>query len=158
MLGRPSQPNPYLRGDLSITYGERIVTVTGRPVELTPTEYSVLLELSVNAGIVLTHEQLLRRDWGVGNSSDSGLVRTIVNKLSRNIGDAGRNLRYIFTVPRVGYCMARAKTRGEADPSEESVTDCDSFKPEQASIPTLTHRRLKVDGKYTCKSVGKGSQ
>ncbi len=107
-LGRLSQPDPYLLGDLSIDYGERQATVAGRPVELTATEYAVLYELSVNAGLVLTHDQLLRRVWGMGHSTDSGLVRTIINRLRRKLGDDADDPSYIFAVPRVGYRMARA--------------------------------------------------
>ena len=39
---------PYVLGDLTIDYAERRVTVAGRPVELTATEYELLCELSVN--------------------------------------------------------------------------------------------------------------
>ena len=55
---------PYLLGDLTINYAERRVTVAVRPVQLTATEYKLLFELSVNAGRVLTHDQLLRRVGG----------------------------------------------------------------------------------------------
>ena len=36
------------------------------------TEYQLLFELSVNAGLVLTHDQLLRRVWGSGRQGDRG--------------------------------------------------------------------------------------
>ena len=55
---------PYVLGDLTIDYAERRVTVAGQPVQLTAAEYKFLFELSVNAGQVLTHDQLLRRVWG----------------------------------------------------------------------------------------------
>ncbi len=106
-LGRLSQPDSYQFGDLSIDYGERRATVSGRPVELTATEFAVLYELSVNAGFVLTHDQLLRRVWGVGHRDDTGLVRTIINRLRRKMGDNADEPAYIFTVPRVGYRMAK---------------------------------------------------
>lgn len=61
----PSQPpEPYVRADLRIDYAERRVTLAGRPVELRAKEYQLLYELSVNAGRVLTHDELLRRIWG----------------------------------------------------------------------------------------------
>ena len=52
---------PYVLGDLTVNYAERRVTVAGRPVRLTATEYKLLFELSINAGRVLTHDQLLGR-------------------------------------------------------------------------------------------------
>ena len=57
---------PYVLGDLTVNYAERRVTVAGRPVRLTATEYKLLFELSINAGRVLTHDQLLGRVWGPG--------------------------------------------------------------------------------------------
>lgn len=106
-LGRFSQPAPFILKDLSIEYGERRAALAGREVELTATEYAVLVDLSMNAGLVLTHDQLLRRVWGLGNSGDSGLVRTIVNRLRRKLGDDANDPGYIFTVPRVGYRMPK---------------------------------------------------
>ena len=61
---------PYVLGDLTIDYDERRVTVAGRPMELTATEYELLCELSVNGGRVVTYDQLLRRVWGQTNSRD----------------------------------------------------------------------------------------
>ena len=46
-------------GDLKIDSAERRVTVAGRAVRLTATEYKLLLELSANAGRVLTYDRLL---------------------------------------------------------------------------------------------------
>ena len=109
-IGQPGHPDPYEHGDVTIDFGERQLTVAGSPVELTATEYAVLNVLSANAGLVVTYEQLLRRVWGVGYSRDSGLVRTIVNRLRRKLGDDANAPRYIFTLPRTGYRMAKAGT------------------------------------------------
>ena len=45
--GQPSEP--FVLGDLTIDYAERGVSVAGRRVRLTPIEYDLLLELSINA-------------------------------------------------------------------------------------------------------------
>ncbi len=110
-----SQPDPYLLGDLSIDYRERRATVAGRPVDLTATEYAVLYELSINAGLVLTHDHMLRRVWGVSNSGDTGLIRTIVYRLRRKLDDDADDPAYIITVPRVGYRMAKPMTPEPTD-------------------------------------------
>ena len=98
---------PYALGDLTINYAERRVTVAGCPVQLTATEYKLLFELSVNAGQVLTQDQLLRRIWGPDYSGDSRLLRSFVKKLRRKLNDDANSPRYIFTEPRVGYRMAK---------------------------------------------------
>ena len=43
-------PEPFVLGDLVIDYAERRASVAGRAIHLTPTEYELLFELSVNAG------------------------------------------------------------------------------------------------------------
>ena len=98
---------PYLLGDLIINYAERLVTVAGRSVHLSATEYKLLFELSVNAGRVLTHDQLLRRVWDQDNFEGSQLLRTYVTYLRTKLGDDAKSPTYIFTEPRVGYRMAK---------------------------------------------------
>ena len=98
---------PYALGDLTINYAERRVTVAGCPVQLTATEYKLLFELSINAGRVLTHDQLLGRVWGRDYSGDSLLLRSFVKKLRGKLKDDAKSPRYIFTEPRVGYRMVK---------------------------------------------------
>ncbi len=82
------------------------MTVAGRPVRLTATEYRLLQELSNNAGRVLTQERLLRRVWGFEYSENPKLLQAFVKTLRRKLGDDARSPTYIFTEPRVGYRMA----------------------------------------------------
>ncbi len=103
-------PDPYLLGDLSIDYAERRVTLAGRPVPLTATEYGMLAELSAHAGRVLTHQHLLDRVWGGKSDGDVRPMRTIVSKLRRKLGEDADQPRYIFTEPRVGFRMPRGRT------------------------------------------------
>lgn len=97
----------YRCEELTINYAERGVTVAGRPVKLTATEYKLLYELSVHAGRVLTHDHLLQRVWGRNYSEDRRLIRTVVKSIRRKLGDSAQSPAYIFTEPRVGYRMAR---------------------------------------------------
>ena len=60
-----SEPTePYVLGDLTIEYVERRVTLSGRQVPRAAMEYRMLVELSANAGRVLTYDHLLERVWG----------------------------------------------------------------------------------------------
>ena len=106
-LAQPSEP--YVRGDLTVDYPRRRVTVAGNPVELTDIEYRMLVELSVNAGRALTHEHLLQRVWGPDKGEDSGPVRNIVKSLRRKLGEDASNPVFIFAVPRVGYRMEQGE-------------------------------------------------
>ncbi len=98
---------PYAVGRLSIDYAERLVAVSGEPLDLTATEYAVLYELAVHAPRVLTHSVLLQRVWGPERVGEPWLVRDVVKRLRRKMGDDANNPTFIFTEPRVGYRMDR---------------------------------------------------
>lgn len=100
-------PTGFELGELTIDVNARLVEVGGRMVDLTPIEFGVLVELSSNAGIVLTHDQLLQRVWGPANAGDARPLRTVIKNLRRHLGDQARNAKYIQTVPHVGYRMRR---------------------------------------------------
>ena len=100
---------PYAYGGLTIDYVERSVTLAGRPVRLTAREYSLLFELSINAGRVLTHDQLLRRVWDPGKPGDIRGLRTLMRRLRQKLGEDASNPTYIFAEPRVGYRMAKGR-------------------------------------------------
>ena len=100
---------PYDTGGLTIDYAQRRVTLAGRPVELTATEYALLYELSVHAGRVLTHDVLLQRVWGPERTGEPWQVREVVKRLRRKLGDNAQSPTYIFTEPRVGYRMAKGE-------------------------------------------------
>ncbi len=86
-MAQPSKP--YVRGDLTIDYPQRRVTMAGRPVTFAVIEYRTLVELSINGSRALIHEHLLQRVWRPGNPEDSGPVRNIVKRLRRKlVGDA----------------------------------------------------------------------
>ena len=70
---------------------------------MTPTEYELLRILVVNAGKVLTHNQLLRQIWGVGYLADAHLLRVTISNLRRKIEPDPARPRFIITEPGVGY-------------------------------------------------------
>ena len=102
-----AEPEPFVLGDLAIHYDERRVTVAGRPVEFTATEFALLRALSLNAGRVLTYDALLRQVWGDRDTADTDLVRVFIQKLRRKLGDDPKAPAYIFNHRGVGYRMAR---------------------------------------------------
>ena len=106
-LRRAWKPEPYRVGDLVIDREERRVTLAGRKLKLSATEYDLLSELATNAGRVVTYDDLLRRVWRSRNKGDTRVVHAFVRRLRRKLDDGADNPAYIFTEPRVGYRMPR---------------------------------------------------
>ncbi len=104
---RMAPSEPYVKGELTIDYVQRLVSVAGEPVRLTAIEYDFLRELSVHAGRVLTHQHLLQRVWGKTEPGAPRTIRTHLMRLRRKLGEDADNPRYIFAEPRVGYRMER---------------------------------------------------
>ncbi len=106
-LRRVAGPEPFVLGELAIRYDRRHVSVAGEQVQLTPTEYELLRVLSVNAGRVVTHESLLRQAWRGGDQRppDPKLVRAVIKRLRRKLGDDAANPEYVRNERGVGYFM-----------------------------------------------------
>ena len=99
-------PGPFRLGDLAVDHERRRVTLAGRRVDLTATEYELLRALSVDAGGVSTADTLLRRVWGARRAGDPNLLRAFVKRLRRKLGDDAGRPAYIFTERGVGYRLA----------------------------------------------------
>ena len=102
-------PEPYRVGDLVIDYDERRVELGGRQLYLTVTEFNILEVLSTQAGRAVSHDQLLKKVWQSRNSGDVRVVRAMVKKLRRKLGEEAGNLKYIHTESRIGYRMPRPR-------------------------------------------------
>ncbi|MFC4853224.1 response regulator [Actinophytocola glycyrrhizae] len=90
-------------GDLIVDRTALVVTKSGEPVSLTPTELRLLLELSSSPGRVLSRQQLLESVWDHGYLGDSRLVDACVQRLRAKIEDDPASPRYVQTVRGFGY-------------------------------------------------------
>ena len=104
-LDRVESSEAFHLNTLMVDFTQRRVLVDAQSVHLTPIEYEMLRLLSLNAGRVVTHEQLLRRVWRVTRNGDPQVVRTHMRRLRRKLGDDASNPVFIFTEPRMGYRM-----------------------------------------------------
>ena len=89
--------------DLDIDVPGFRVTQSGHPVDLTATEFRLLLELVRSAERVVTREELLEKVWGYDYLGDSRLVDMAVKRLRDKLADDARNPRYITTIRGAGY-------------------------------------------------------
>src|SRR4029079_14621246 len=97
-------------GDISMDVPGRVVTVSGKPVELTGIEFDVLVALVRRAGRVVARDALLseagRGDVIVGERT----VDVHVSHLRQKLRDDPRSPRLIKTVRGVGYVLAKEKS------------------------------------------------
>ncbi|HSD21700.1 MAG TPA: response regulator [Anaeromyxobacter sp.] len=98
----PEQPSVLDAGPLRIDLPRREVTVDGREVRLTPTEFRLLALLARHAGKVLTHRQILREVWGP-NATEAHYVRVHMAELRKKIEADPARPRLLVTEPGVGY-------------------------------------------------------
>ena len=98
----PVQPS-FTCDDIEVNFVERRVTAAGKEVKLTPTEYSLLQELVLSAGKVITHTYLLNKVWGIEYRGEREYLHVFIRRLRKELEPDPENPRYIITVPRVGY-------------------------------------------------------
>jgi two-component system KDP operon response regulator KdpE len=102
----------FRTGALAIDRERRMVAIDDRPVQLTPTEYSLLTALAADIGRVLTDRTLLQRVWGPEYGSESHYLHVYMARLRKKLErDPGRP-EYLLTEPGVGY---RLVENGPAD-------------------------------------------
>ena len=91
--------------DMEIDYDKRLVTVEGKEVKLTQTEYNIVALLSEYAGKVMTYAAIIREIWG---STDDGSIKKLqVNmaNIRKKMGFQPGEGRYIVNELGVGYRM-----------------------------------------------------
>lgn len=98
--------NVILSGELIIDTASRQVTLQGKQVHLTPTEYELLYYLAKNGGKVITHRELLQAVWGPEYGDEREYLRVFVSQLRRKVEDDPLRPSYILTEPGVGYRFA----------------------------------------------------
>jgi two-component system KDP operon response regulator KdpE len=103
-------------GQIQIDQQKRQVRVRGEEVDLTPTEYQLLLNLTERAGKVVEHEQLLRAVWGQEYTKDNDYLKVYIWHLRRKIEIDPRNPTLLLTEWGVGYRLVPS----EEIPAEQS--------------------------------------
>jgi two-component system KDP operon response regulator KdpE len=89
--------------DLTIDLERRRVVQGGRDVHLTPTEYSLLELLAVNAGKPVFTDHIIARVWRDSPGTTTDTVRVHMSALRKKIEPDTSSPRYIVTEPWVGY-------------------------------------------------------
>lgn len=92
--------------DLWIDRKKMSLYQNGSKIELTKTEYELLVKLLEREGAVLSREDLLAEVWGTSFLGGSNIVDVHIKSLRKKLGDRAVNSKYIATVRGVGYRLA----------------------------------------------------
>lgn len=97
----------FVSDELQINFAERLVTVDGKAINLSPTEYDLLRELAQNVGKVLTHQMLLSRVWGAEYGNETEYLRVYVGRLRSKIEADPKKPKHILTKTGIGYHLQK---------------------------------------------------
>lgn len=107
---------PYRNGNLVVDFEANLAYVDGQPLELTRSEWALLVELASSPGKLLPHDHLLSRAWGPEYEGDVPYLRVWMSRLRRKLGIPASD-GIIRTVPGIGYILA------EPDPATADTGD-----------------------------------
>jgi two-component system KDP operon response regulator KdpE len=95
---------PMVRTEhFTVDLAARQVTVDGRTVRLTPTEWALLCELVRAPGRLVGQRQLLQAVWGPAYEKETNYLRVYMAQLRRKLEPEPASPRYLHTEPGMGY-------------------------------------------------------
>jgi DNA-binding response OmpR family regulator len=97
-------------GDLEIDFSRHMVMLKGNPVDLTSCEYKILIYLALNAGRIITPNQLLEKVWGEEYFGDFRVLQVNICRLRRKLKDNAKHPNYIQTKPGIGYTIMKTES------------------------------------------------
>jgi DNA-binding response OmpR family regulator len=98
-----AEQHPLVIGELAIDPSAHTVTLKGNPLELPPREFDLLHTLALDAGRVISVDELLRRVWGAEYIGEPQVVYVHIRWLREKLEDDPHHPRRIITVRGVGY-------------------------------------------------------
>lgn len=95
----------YLK-DLKIDYGKRAVTIAGKEIKLTQTEYNIVALLSEHAGNTLTYSVIIQNIWGASDPGSIKKLQVNMANIRKKLGVTPGENNYIINELGVGYRMS----------------------------------------------------
>lgn len=108
--------HPVVRaGEVEIDLARRLVTRSGEPVALTPTEWAPLQQLAANAGRAMVTRELLSKAWGPEYRDDPQYLHIWILRLRKKLEQQPSHPTIIKTLPGIGYLFeAEAEVESES--------------------------------------------
>ncbi|HKJ38160.1 MAG TPA: response regulator transcription factor [Anaerolineales bacterium] len=92
-----------VRGDIDVDMEKHKVEVQGHVIDLTPTEFNLLVYFVKNAGKTLPHRAILQNVWGAEYGDEAEYLRVYVGKLRQKIEEKPMKPKYLHTEHGIGY-------------------------------------------------------
>lgn len=102
-IDTPIREGQIMRGDIVADLERHRVSVRGDEIELTPTEFSLLVYLMEHAGKVLPHQNILKNVWGPEYGREAEYLRVYIGRLRQKIEKDPSHPEYLFTERGIGY-------------------------------------------------------
>ncbi len=93
-------------GQLKVDLAQRKVFMADNEVRITPIEFRLLSILIRQAGLVVTHRQMLKEVWGAEHVHDQHYLRIYMGQLRHKLEINPARPRYLLTEVGVGYRLA----------------------------------------------------
>ena len=103
--GAKPQTSSIKIGPLEINPLRRWVTLEGKNVDLTPTEYKLLYYLASNKGKVLLHSEILAHVWGSEYRDEVEYLRVYLSRLRQKLEKDPGSPKLLHTLPGIGYVL-----------------------------------------------------
>ena len=105
--GQGKEPSVLRCDGLEADLRTHHVSVKGRSVTLSPTEFRLLIYLMRKQNTVVTHRELLFHVWGPAYANEREYIKLYVRYLRRKIEDDPENPKYIVTQRGLGYRLSQ---------------------------------------------------
>ena len=99
------QLSVFMHNKLSVDFARAEVYLGDTEIQLSATEYRLLLQFVQNQGKVMTSEELLENVWGQSYRDDKEVLWVSISRLRQKLEDNPKQPRYIVTRPGLGYTM-----------------------------------------------------
>jgi DNA-binding response OmpR family regulator len=109
--GADADTEPVREGELTIDSERMTATMAGRPLDLTPLEFTLLWTLADGRDRVLSRDDIFRVVWGRERAHGDRSVDVLVRRLRRKVDEVNGRYTYIQTVHGVGYRFLAAPRR-----------------------------------------------
>lgn len=99
----PARQGRLMHGEIHVDLERHEASVRGEVVDLTPTEFNLLVYLMEHAGKVLPHQTILQHVWGPEYGPENEYLRVYIGRLRQKIEQDPSNPHYLLTERGIGY-------------------------------------------------------